>query len=296
MTLIVQKYGGTSRRHGRAHPGASADRWSATGARPQVVVVVSAMSGETNRLVGPGGESVSERPLPREMDVLLATGEQVTIALLAMALHRPRASGASRTLAPGGASVPTRSSRQGAHPATSRPSGCAADIDDGSVPVVAGFQGVDDDGNITTLGRGGSDTTAVALAAALQGRRMPDLHRRGRRLHHRSARRRGRRRLDQITFEEMLELASLGSKVLQIRAGGVRRQVQRAAAGAVDVRAGPRHPDHHGEQTTMEQPLVSGIAYSRDEAKMTCRGVPDVPGVASRILGPDRPTPTSRST
>lgn len=283
MALIVQKYGGTSvgspeRIHAVAEKVAAG-----RAAGDDLVVVVSAMSGETNRLLALAS-AVHTEPPARELDVLLATGEQVTIALLAMALES--------------IGCPARSyTGHQVHIRTDNVHGKARikDIDDarvhrdlaaGRVVVIAGFQGADEDGNITTLGRGGSDTTAVAMAAALKAdecqiytdvdgvyttdpRIVPEA-----------------RRLDEITVEEMLEMASLGAKVLQIRS------VEFAGKYKVPLRVLSSFEDGPGtliiyeEGGDMEQALISGIAFNRDEAKLTIRGVPDEPGVAFRILGP----------
>ena len=246
-----------------------------------MVVVVSAMSGETDRLLKMATD-ISADPPPRELDVLLATGEQATIALLTMSLHLRGIDARSYT-------------GQQVHILTDNTHGKARirDIDDarvcsdlkqGRVVVIAGFQGVDDDGNITTLGRGGSDTTAVAMAAALKAdecqiytdvdgvyttdpRIVPEA-----------------RRLDRITVEEMLEMASLGAKVLQIRS------VEFAGKYHVPLRVLSSFQEGPGtliayEENAMEDPLISGIAFNRDEAKLTVCGVPDQPGVAYRILG-----------
>jgi aspartate kinase len=281
MALIVQKYGGTS----VGNP----DRIQAVAERVkrfrdqghQVVVVVSAMSGETNRLIELGKTVHPDAPA-REMDVLIATGEQVTIALLAMALERVGCPARSYT----GAQVHIRTDNVygKARIVEIEEKRMRADLDKGRVVVVAGFQGVDEEGNITTLGRGGSDTTGVALAAALKAdecqiytdvdgvyttdpRVVPQA-----------------RRLDKVTFEEMLELASLGSKVLQIRS------VEFAGKYKVPLRVLSSFEEGPGtlityEENDMEAPLISGIAFSRDEAKLTVRGVPDKPGIAYRLLG-----------
>jgi aspartate kinase len=282
MALIVQKYGGTS--VGSAERiGNVADKvinWRNRG--NDVVVVVSAMSGETDRLVKLARE-ITEQPSPRELDVLLATGEQVTIALLSMALEKRGCS--ARSYTGHQVDIRTDSVHNKARIRDIEDRHIRADLAQGKVVVVAGFQGVDDDGNITTLGRGGSDTTAVALAAALEAdecqiytdvdgvyttdpRVVPEA-----------------RRLDCITFEEMLEMASLGSKVLQIRS------VSFAGRYNVPLRVLSSFEEGEGtlityEDETMEQPLISGIAFNRDEAKLTILGVPDKPGVAYQILGP----------
>lgn len=281
MSLIVQKYGGTSV-GSQERICAVADRVAHTYADGhQLVVVVSAMSGETDRLLKLA-KSVHSDPPARELDVLLATGEQATIALLSMALQSRGIDARSYT----GHQV---------HILTDNVHGKAriVDIDDkrvrgdlatGRVVVIAGFQGVDEEGNITTLGRGGSDTTAVAMAAALKAdecqiytdvdgvyttdpRIVPEA-----------------RRLDRITDEEMLEMASLGAKVLQIRS------VEFAGKYRVPLRVLSSFVEGPGtlityEEHEMEEPLISGIAFNRDEAKLTIRGVPDQPGVAYRILG-----------
>ena len=282
MALIVQKYGGTS--VGSAERiGNVADkvvRWREKG--NTVVVVVSAMSGETDRLLSLAREIV-DAPVPRELDVLLATGEQVTIALLAMALEKRGCPARSYT----GSQVHIRtdSAHNKARIRDIEGKRIHADLAEGRVVVVAGFQGADEFGNITTLGRGGSDTTAVALAAALTAdecqiytdvdgvyttdpRVVPEA-----------------RRLERITFEEMLEMASLGSKVLQIRS------VSFAGRYNVPLRVLSSFEEGEGtlityEDETMEQALISGIAFNRDEAKLTILGVPDKPGVAYRLLGP----------
>jgi aspartate kinase len=282
MALIVQKYGGTS--VGSAERiGNVADKvigWRNRG--NDVVVVVSAMSGETDRLVKLARD-ITEQPSPRELDVLLSTGEQVTIALLSMALERRGCSARSYT----GTQVHIRtdSAHNKARIRAIEDKNIRADLAQGQVVVVAGFQGVDESGNITTLGRGGSDTTAVALAAALKAdecqiytdvdgvyttdpRVVPQA-----------------RRLDRITFEEMLEMASLGSKVLQIRS------VSFAGRYNVPLRVLSSFEEGEGtlityEDEKMEQALISGIAFNRDEAKLTILGVPDKPGVAYQILGP----------
>jgi aspartate kinase len=282
MALIVQKYGGTSV-GSTERIGSVADKvvgWRNRG--NDVVVVVSAMSGETDRLVKLARE-ITEQPSPRELDVLLATGEQVTIALLSMALEQRGCSARSYT----GTQVHIRtdSVHNKARIRAIEDKNIRADLAQGKVVVVAGFQGVDEDGNITTLGRGGSDTTAVALAAALKAdecqiytdvdgvyttdpRVVPEA-----------------RRLDRITFEEMLEMASLGSKVLQIRS------VSFAGRYNVPLRVLSSFTEGEGtlityEDEKMEQALISGIAFNRDEAKLTILGVPDKPGVAYQILGP----------
>lgn len=283
MALIVQKYGGTSvgtpeRIQAIAE---KIHRFREQG--NEVVVVVSAMSGETNRLVGLA-KSIDSHPDPRELDVLLSTGEQVTIALLSMALHRRGCPARSYT----GAQVRIRTDSMYNKARIQDIDGARVrdDLTAGRVVVVAGFQGVDEHGNITTLGRGGSDTTAVALAAALHADEcqiytdVDGVYTTDPRVEPRA------RRLDRITSEEMLELASLGSKVLQIRS------VEFAGKYNVPLRVLSSFEEGEGtlityeEEEGMEEPLISGIAFNRDEAKLTILGVPDQPGVAYKILGP----------
>ena len=284
MALIVQKYGGTSvgtperiknvaqrvaKFHAQGH---------------QMVIVLSAMSGETNRLIGLAKE-ISANPSPRELDVVISTGEQVTIGLLCMALQEAGVN--ARSYTGGQVRILTDDSFTKARILDIDGENIRRDLDAGSVVVVAGFQGVDEEGNITTLGRGGSDTTGVALAAAIKAdecqiytdvdgvyttdpRVVPEA-----------------RKLDTITFEEMLEMASLGSKVLQIRS------VEFAGKYKVKLRVLSSFQEE-GEGTlitveedkNMEQPIISGIAFNRDEAKITVLGVPDKPGIAYQILGP----------
>jgi len=284
MALIVQKYGGTSV--------GSPDRIRNVAKRVakfraqghQVVVVVSAMSGETNRLIALARE-IQARPDPRELDVMVSTGEQVTIALLAMALMEIGIKAKSYTGAQ--VRVLTDSAFTKARIVSIDEEKMRADLDSGHVVVVAGFQGVDMDGNITTLGRGGSDTTGVALAAALKADEcqiytdVDGVYTTDPRIVPKA------RRLKSITFEEMLEMASLGSKVLQIRS------VEFAGKYKVKLRVLSSF-EEEGEGTLitfeeegkMEQPIISGIAFNRDEAKITVRGVPDKPGIAYQILGP----------
>ncbi len=282
MRLIVQKYGGTSvgsveriqavaERVAKAH---------ATG--DALVVVVSAITGETDRLLNLA-RALANAPMPRELDVILATGEQVTIGLLAIALHARGVPAISFT----GPQVRilTDSAFNKARILEIDGAKVRAELNAGKVVVVAGFQGMDEDGNLTTLGRGGSDTTAVAMAAALQAdecqiytdvdgvyttdpRIVPEA-----------------RRLDRVTYEEMLEMASLGAKVLQIRS------VEFASKYQVTLRVLSSFADGPGtlittEENIMEAALISGVTLNRDEAKLTILGVPDKPGVASTILGP----------
>ncbi len=283
MALIVQKYGGTSV--------GSIERIRNVAERVakfkmlghQVVVVVSAMSGETNRLIALAKE-IQKTPDPRELDVLLATGEQVTIAVLAMALRDLGLK--ARSYTGGQVRILTDDAYNKARILHIDEDRLRNDLDSGQVVVVAGFQGMDVAGNITTLGRGGSDTTGVALAAALKAdecqiytdvdgvyttdpRIVPEA-----------------RRLKTITFEEMLEMASLGSKVLQIRS------VEFAGKYKVKLRVLSSFEDEGEgtlisfEEDSMEQPVISGIAFNRDEAKLTVLGVPDKPGIAAHILVP----------
>ena len=283
MALIVQKYGGTSV-GSIERIQAVADRIIASRDKGnQIVVAVSAMSGETNRLIGLSSE-IDRQPSKREMDVLVSTGEQVTIALLAMALQAKGAKAKSYT----GSQIKmlTDDSHSKARILDIQCDNLQADLNDGYIIVVAGFQGVDEKGNITTLGRGGSDTTAVALAAALKADEcqiytdVDGVYTTDPRVEPKA------RKLDRITFEEMLEMASLGSKVLQIRS------VEFAGKYNVPLRVLSSFEEGEGagtlittEDSEMEQAVISGIAFNRDEAQLTISGVPDTPGVASEILG-----------
>jgi aspartate kinase len=282
MSLIVQKYGGTSVGTVERIQEVAKKVISYRNQGHDMVVVVSAMSGETNRLIGLA-EQLNDHPRGRELDVLLSTGEQVTIALLSMALAQMGIPAVSYT----GSQVRilTDEAHNKARILEIDEGNIQTDLNAGRVVVVAGFQGCDEKGNITTLGRGGSDTTAVALAAALKAdecqiytdvdgvyttdpRVVSDA-----------------RRLDHITFEEMLEMASLGAKVLQIRS------VEFASKYNVPLRVLSSFTEGGGtliaaEDPSMEQALISGIAFNRDEAKLTILGVPDQPGVASKILAP----------
>ena len=287
MALIVQKYGGTS--VGSTERIQSVARRVARYHREghQLVVVVSAMSGETNRLLALA-KQISPDPDPRELDVIAATGEQVTIGLLAIALHELGLK--ARSYTGGQVRVLTDNAFTKARILDIDVDPIRKDLGTGTVAIVAGFQGVDTDGNITTLGRGGSDTSGVALAAALTAdecqiytdvdgvyttdpRIVPEA-----------------RRLDTVTFEEMLEMASLGSKVLQIRS------VEFAGKYKVKLRVLSSFDDPDStatgtlitfeEDETMEQAIISGIAFNRDEAKISVMGVEDRPGVAYAILGP----------
>ncbi|MDD7804282.1 MAG: aspartate kinase [Endozoicomonas sp. (ex Botrylloides leachii)] len=283
MALLVQKFGGTSV--------GSLERIQRVaekvkGFRAQghdIVVVVSAMSGETNRLIDMA-KAVQQQPCAREMDVLLSTGEQVTIALLSMALNDIDCPAVSLTGSQ--VAITTDSTHNKARIQTIDTHNIEARLKAGQVVVVAGFQGCDNAGAITTLGRGGSDTTAVALAAALKAYEcqiytdVDGVYTTDPRVVEDA------RRLSSITFEEMLEMASLGSKVLQIRS------VEFAGKYNVNLRVLHTFQDGPGtlitleEESKMESPVVSGIAFNRDEAKLTIKGVPDIPGVAFRILGP----------
>lgn len=287
MALIVQKYGGTS----VANPDRIRNvarrvaRYKAMG--HQVVVVVSAMSGETNRLIGLARELMTD-PDPRELDMMVSTGEQVTIGMTALALIELGIKAKSYT----GAQVKilTDNAHTKARILDIDQHNLKADLDAGYVCVVAGFQGVDEKGNITTLGRGGSDTTGVALAAALNAdecqiytdvdgvyttdpRVVPEA-----------------RRLTSITFEEMLELASQGSKVLQIRSvefAGKYKVKLRVLSSFEEEGDGTLITfEENSKEDNMEDPIISGIAFNRDEAKITVLGVPDKPGIAYQILGP----------
>jgi len=283
MALYVQKYGGTSV--------GSVERIQQVadkvkGFRDQghdIVVVVSAMSGETNRLISMANE-IQDKPSPREMDVLVSTGEQVTIALLCMALFERQCP--ARSYTGGQVKIQTDSSHTKARIQNIDVDNMRRDLNGGRVVVVAGFQGVDDEGNITTLGRGGSDTTGVALAAALKADEcqiytdVDGVYTTDPRVVDNA------RRLKEITFEEMLEMASLGSKVLQIRAVEFAGKYNVPLRVLHSFKEGPGTLITTESEDTMEQPVISGIAFNRDEAKLTITGVPDIPGVASKILGP----------
>ncbi len=287
MALIVQKYGGTS----VANPerirklASRVGRFKKQG--HQIVVVVSAMSGETNRLISLANE-ITKEPDQRELDVIVSTGEQVTIGMTALALQDLGFKAKSYT----GSQVKilTDASHGKARIIDIDGQNMQKDLDDGYVVIVAGFQGCDAEGNITTLGRGGSDTTGVALAAALKAdecqiytdvdgvyttdpRVVPEA-----------------RRLDQITFEEMLELASQGSKVLQTRSvefAGKYKVKLRVLSSFEESGDGTLITfEEEDKDDNMEQPLISGIAFNRDEAKVMVLGVPDTPGIAHQILGP----------
>ncbi len=282
MALYVYKFGGTSVGSVERIKSVAEKVKKSHDSGDQIVVVVSAMSGETNRLVALAKE-MQTQPTDREMDVLLSTGEQVTISLLCMALHNLGCDASSYT--GGQVKILTDSSHTKARIREIEDAKMRADLNAGKVVVVAGFQGVDEGGNITTLGRGGSDTTAVALAAALKADEchiytdVDGVYTTDPRVEPKA------RRLDHITFEEMLEMASLGSKVLQIRS------VEFAGKYNVALRVLSSFKEGCGtlityEESQMESALISGIAFNRDEAKLTITGVPDLPGVAFKILGP----------
>jgi aspartate kinase len=282
MALLVQKFGGTSVGSIGRIQDVARKIADARADGHDVVVVVSAMSGETNRLLGLAQE-ISDQPSSREMDVLLSTGEQVTIALLSMALEELECQARSFT----GAQVHIRtdSAHNKARIIDIDAARVKKALKAGEVVVIAGFQGIDEHGNITTLGRGGSDTTAVAMAAALDADEchiftdVDGVYTADPRVEPKA------RRLDVITYEEMLEMASLGSKVLQIRS------VEFARNYNVQLRVLSSFEEGDGtlitaEDEGMEQALISGIAHNKDEAKLTVVGVPDKPGIAYRILGP----------
>ncbi len=282
MALIVQKYGGTSVGSIEKIQAVAEKVAAARNSGDQVVVVVSAMSGETNRLIALA-KAIEEHPSPREMDVLVSTGEQVTIALLSMALHKIGCPAKSYT--GGQVHILTDSAYSKARIQDIDDIKVRADLEAGCVVVVAGFQGIDEQGSITTLGRGGSDTTAVALAAALKADEcqiftdVDGVYTTDPRVEPKA------RRMSKISFEEMLEMASLGSKVLQIRA------VEFAGKYNVPLRVLSSFEEGEGtlitfEDQGMENAKISGIAFNRDEAKLTILGVQDQPGVAYQILGP----------
>ena len=283
MALIVQKFGGTSVGSVERIEQVAEKVKKFREAGHDIVVVVSAMSGETNRLIDLA-KQIMPQPDPRELDAIISTGEQVTIGLLSMALIKRGVPAVSFT--GNQVRILTDSAHTKARILEIDDARLRAELSAGRVVVVAGFQGVDEQGNITTLGRGGSDTTGVALAAALKADEcqiytdVDGVYTTDPRVVARA------RRLEKITFEEMLEMASLGSKVLQIRS------VEFAGKYNVPLRVlhsfqeGPGTLITIDEEESMEQPIISGIAFNRDEAKLTIRGVPDTPGVAFKILGP----------
>ena len=292
MALIVHKYGGTSMGSTERIQNVArrVAKWHRAGHR--MVVVPSAMSGETNRLLGLAKE-ITETPDPRELDQIAATGEQVSVGLLALALQKQGLKARSYT----GWQVPVRtnSAYTKARIESIDEKRVLGDLDGGYVVVITGFQGLDDQGSVTTLGRGGSDTSAVAIAAALKAEEcliytdVDGVYTTDPRVEPEA------RRLAKITFEEMLEMASLGSKVLQIRSvefAGKYRVKTRVLSSLTDPEINLEQESQSGtlityeDDETMEQAVISGIAFNRDEAKITVAGVPDRPGIASKILGP----------
>jgi aspartate kinase len=292
MALIVHKYGGTSMGSTDRikNVAARVAKWHEAGHK--IVVVPSAMSGETNRLIGLA-KQITDQPDPRELDMIASTGEQVSVGLLALALHaigKEAVSYAGWQVAIKTDSAFTKARIQSIDDAKVR-----ADLDAGKIVIITGFQGVDDGGNIATLGRGGSDTSAVAIAAALKADEcliytdVDGVYTTDPRVVSEA------RRLKTVTFEEMLELASLGSKVLQSRSvefAGNYRVPTRVLSSLTDPLMSLEEEANSGtlisfeEDTNMEQAVISGIAFNRDEAKITILGVPDKPGVAYHILGP----------
>jgi len=283
MALIVQKYGGTSMGSIERIEHVAEKCIAAQKAGNDLVVAVSAMSGETNRLIALAHD-ITPRPSPREMDVIMSTGEQVSIALLAIAIEKRGVPAVSYT----GAQVKilTDSAHMKARIKGIDSDNIKRDLQAGKIVIVAGFQGVDERGNITTLGRGGSDTTAVALAAALHADEcqiytdVDGVYTTDPRIEPKA------RKLDRITFEEMLEMASLGSKVLQIRS------VEFAGKYKVPLRVLSSFEDGEGtlisleEENPVESAIITGIAFSRDEAQVNVVDVPDTPGIAYKILAP----------
>ncbi len=285
MALLVQKFGGTSVGSVERIEAVADKVISYRDQGNDIVVVVSAMSGETNRLIELA-KQVDPKVRGRELDVLLTTGEQVTIALLAMAFEKRGYP--ARSYTGGQVKIITDSAHNKARIKSIDKEKITDDLNNGRIVVVAGFQGVDEHDNITTLGRGGSDTTGVALAAALKADECqiftdvdgvyttdPRIEPEARRLH-------------TITFEEMLEMASLGSRVLQTRAVefAQKYEVPLRVLSSFEEGAGTLITTEYGVENTMEQALISGIAYNRDEAQLTINGVSDTPGVAHQILGP----------
>jgi aspartate kinase len=283
MTLLVQKYGGTSVGSIERIQVVAEKVAASAKAGNQLVVVLSAMSGVTNKLLG-WAHQVQVEPSVRELDVLLATGEQTTVALLAMALEELGCP--ARSYTGGQVKILTDGAHTKARIIDIEQDSIRQDLENGKIVVVAGFQGVTETGDITTLGRGGSDTTAVALAAALKadecqiftdvdGVYTTDPRVVG-----------NARRLDYVTFEEMLEMSSLGAKVLQIRS------VEFASKYNVPLRVLSSFEEGPGtfigpeDETMMEMPLISGIAFTSDEAKLSILGVPDIPGMAHKVFGP----------
>jgi len=292
MALIVHKYGGTSMGSIERIKNVAkrVAKWHDAG--HQIVVVPSAMSGETNRLISLAKEIMAQ-PDPRELDMLASTGEQVSVALLTMALHSIGKDAVSYA----GWQVPikTDSAYTKARIQSIDDAKVRRNLDDGKVVIITGFQGVDGEGNIATLGRGGSDTSAVAVAAALKAQEcliytdVDGVYTTDPRVVTEA------RRLKTVTFEEMLEMASLGSKVLQIRSvefAGNYRMPTRVLSSLTDPMTPLEEEANSGtlitfeEETEMEQASITGIAFNRDEAKVTVSGVPDKPGIAYQILGP----------
>jgi aspartate kinase len=283
MALYVQKFGGTSVGSTERIESVADKIIAYRKQGHDIVVVVSAMSGETNRLLALA-HAIDSQPSPRETDVLLSTGEQVTIALLSIALQKRGCK--ARSFTGGQVRILTDESHTRARIREIDDKKIREELAQGSVVVVAGFQGIDEEGNITTLGRGGSDTSAVALAAALKADEcqiytdVKGVYTTDPRVVEDA------RLLRSITFEEMLELASLGAKVLQIRS------VEFAGKYKVPLRVLSSFEDDPGtlisleEENEMEAPIISGIAFTRDEAKIVVSGVPDVPGIAYRVIGP----------
>jgi len=295
MALIVQKYGGTSMGSidRIKNVAKRVKRWHDNG--HQVVVVVSAMSGETNRLIDLARQ-ISAQPDPREYDQMVSTGEQVSISLLAMAIQDLGIG--ARSMTGRQVAIKTDTSHNKARIESIDDENIRQQLDAGNVVIVAGFQGIDEHDNITTLGRGGSDTTGVAIAAALGADEcqiytdVDGVYTTDPRVTSKA------KKLEKITFEEMLEMASLGSKILQIRsvefAGkyGVPLRVLSSFDDNNDGSFDDDFRDNVGtlitidEGDSMEQAIISGIAFNRDEAKIVVRGVPDHPGIASAILSP----------
>ncbi|MDN6307435.1 aspartate kinase [Psychrobacter sp.] len=295
MALIVQKYGGTSMGSidRIKNVAKRVKRWHDNG--HQVVVVVSAMSGETNRLIDLARQ-ISTQPDPREYDQMVSTGEQVSISLLAMAIQDLGVG--ARSFTGRQVAIKTDHSHNKARIESIDDENIREQLDAGNIVIVAGFQGIDDEGNATTLGRGGSDTTGVAIAAALGADEcqiytdVDGVYTTDPRVTSKA------KKLEKITFEEMLEMASLGSKILQIRsvefAGkyGVPLRVLSSFDENTDGSFDQEFQDNVGtlitidEGDNMEQAIISGIAFNRDEAKIVVRGVPDHPGIASAILSP----------
>jgi len=287
MALVVQKYGGTSVGSVERILAVAEKVHATKSSGLDVVVVVSAMSGETNRLLALANE-IDKDPSLREQDVLLSTGEQVTIALLAMALEKRGCAAVSLTGPQAG--ILTDEIHGKARIQEIDSDKIRTHLKHGKVVIVAGFQGMTQSGHITTLGRGGSDTTAVALAAALQADEcqiytdVDGVYTTDPRVVDTAS------RLETITFEEMLEMSSLGSKVLQIRSVEFAGKYRVPLRVLSSFKEGPgtliKLDDDETEGESMEQPVISGIAFNRDEAKLTLRGVPDIPGAAHKILGP----------